>query len=249
MTASPTVHLVGAGPGDPQLLTRRAARLLRSADVVVADQRATGAVLVLAPATAQRHDVGGTGDSPAWSLGRVVDLLVARAVAGHRVVRLVSGDPFVSSGAAVEVAALRARGVSATLTPGVSSATVAPLSAGMVPVAGSTVTIASGAAGAAVPPVDWSAFAEPGSTLVVLTAITGHGDLAPRLTGAGVSASTPVAAVHGAGRPGMQVAHTDLAGLGDIDLPPPITLVVGPMRRGPRVPSGETPGGRRQPPR
>jgi siroheme synthase len=227
VTASPTVHLVGAGPGDPQLLTRRAARLLRAADVVVADRRATDAVLVLAPATAQRHDVGGTGDAPAWSLGRVVDLLAAHAVAGDRVVRLESGDPFVSSRAAAEVAALRARGVTVTFTPGVSSATVAPLAAGMVPVAGSTVTIASGAAGAAAPPVDWSAFAEPGSTLVVLQA--------PGRMAGGVSASTPVAVVHAAGRPGTQVAHTDLAGLGDTHLPAPTTLVIGPMRRGARL--------------
>jgi siroheme synthase len=234
MTAPPTVDLVGAGPGDPQLLTRRAARLLRTADVVVADRRATDAVLALAPATAQVHDVGGTADAPAWSLDRVVDLLAAGAVAGHRVVRLESGDPFVSSRAAAEVSALRARGVTVTVTPGVSSATVAPLAAGMVPVAGTAVTIASGAPGAAEPPVDWSAFAEPGSTLVVLMAPAGYGDLAPRLMAAGVSASTPVAVVHAAGRPGTQVAHTDLAGLGDTPLPSPTTLVVGPMRRGAR---------------
>ena len=236
MTEPPTVHLVGAGPGDPQLLTRRAARLLRSAEVVVADRRATDAVLALAPATAQVHDVGGTADAPAWSLGRVVDLLAAPAVAGHRVVRLESGDPFVSSHAATEVSALEARGVTVTFTPGVSSATVAPLSAGMVPVAGSTVTIASGAAGAAEPPVDWTAFAEPGATLVVLMAPAGHGDLAPRLVSAGVSDSTPVAVVYAAGRPGTQITHTDLAGLSDTHLPSPTTLVVGPMRRGARLP-------------
>jgi uroporphyrin-III C-methyltransferase len=216
------------------LLTRRAARLLRAADVVVADRRATDAVLALAPATAQVQDVGGTADAPGWSLDRLVGLLAAHAVAGHLVVRLESGDPFVSSRAAAEVSALRARGVTVTFTPGVSAATVAPLAAGMVPVAGTTVTIASGAAGAAEPPVDWSAFAEPGSTLVVLMAPAGHGDLAPRLMAAGVSASTPVAVVHAAGRPGTQVAHTDLAGLGDTLLPSPTTLVVGPMRRGAR---------------
>lgn len=234
MTVAPTVHLVGAGPGDPQLLTRRAARLLRSADVVVADGRTPGTVLVLAPATARRYDVGGTADVPLWPLDRVVDLLVAHAGAGHQVVRLESGDPFVASRAAAEVSALHARGVRVTFTPGVSSATVAPLAAGMVPVAGTTVTIASGAAGAAVPEVDWSAFAEPGSTLVVLMAPTGYGDLAPSLTAAGISASTPVAVVHGDGRAGTQVAHTDLGGLGDTHLPAPTTLVVGPMRRGAR---------------
>ena len=91
------VHLVGAGPGDPLLLTRRAARLLAEADVVVADRPSTDAVAALAPPGAERCYVGRTPDGDAWPLRRVVDLLEAHARAGRRVVRLKSGDLFVCS--------------------------------------------------------------------------------------------------------------------------------------------------------
>jgi uroporphyrin-III C-methyltransferase len=227
-TDRPVVDLVGAGPGDPLLLTRRAARLIDAADVVVVDRPSLAPVLALAPPAAERIHVGRTGAGPAWPLDDVADLLAARARAGCRVVRLKSGDPFVCSRGAEEVAALAARGVDCTVTPGVTAATAAPLAAGAG--RGATVTVASGDAdrdpvAAAVP---WEAVADPAASLVVLTGRAAQGAIAGRLIAAGLPATTPAAVVHAAGRPGTRVAATTLAGLGATRLPPPAAFVVGP---------------------
>ena len=228
--AAGVVHLVGAGPGDPLLLTRRAARLLGDADVVVADRRSSDAVVALAPPDAERCYVGRTPEGPAWSLYRIVEMLTDHAAAGRRVVRLKSGDLFVCSRAAEEMAALLARGVRVTTTPGVSAATAAPLAAGSAPPPGTRVTVASGDADDPVlAPVDWEALADPGSTLVVLTGRGHQRSIADRLVAAGLSGTTPAAVVHAAGRSGTRVAPTDLAGLGGTRLPPPATVVIGPM--------------------
>ncbi len=223
------VHLVGAGPGDPLLLARRAARLLGEAEVVVADRRSTDAVVALAPRVAERCYVGRTPDGDAWPLRKVVDMLEAHARAGRTVVRLKSGDLFVCSRAAEEAAALVARGVRVTTTPGVSSATAAPLAAGVVPPPGTPVTIASGDDDPAAVPVAWEALADPGSTLVVLTGRAHQRTIARRLMEAGAAPSTPASVVHAAGRPGTEVVATDLAHVGGTRLPPPAAMVIGPM--------------------
>ncbi len=223
------VHLVGAGPGDPLLLARRAARLLADADVVVADRRSTDAVVALAPPAAERCYVGRTPDGDAWPLRKVVDMLEAHARAGRTVVRLKSGDVFVCSRAAEEAAALVARGVRVTTTPGVSSATAAPLAAGVVPPPGTPVTIASGDDDPAAVPVAWEALADPGSTLVVLTGRAHQRTIARRLMEAGAAPTTPASVVHAAGRPGTEVVATDLAHVGGTRLPPPAAMVIGPM--------------------
>ena len=223
------VHLVGAGPGDPLLLTRRAARLLGEADVVVADRRSTDAVVALAPAAAERCYVGRTPEGDAWPLGKVVDMLEAHARAGRHVVRLKSGDVFVCSRAAEEAAALIARGVRVATTPGVSSATAAPLAAGVVPPPGTAVTIASGDDDPAAVPVAWEALVARGSTLVVLTGRAHQRTIARRLMEAGAASSTPASVVHAAGRPGTEVTAVDLGRVGGTRLPPPAALVIGPM--------------------
>ena len=235
MTGAGVVHVVGAGPGDPMLLTRRAARLLGEADVVVADRRSTDGVAGLAPPTAERCYVGRTPEGPAWPIDRVVEMLAAHASSGRHVVRLKSGDVFVCSRAAEEVAALVARGVRVTTTPGVTAATAAPVAAGVVPTPGTRVTIASGDADPVAAPVDWEALADPGSMLIVLTGRAHRRRIAERLMGAGLAGTTPAAVVHAAGRPGTRVARTDLAGLGSTRLPPPATVVIGPMFGGDRA--------------
>jgi siroheme synthase len=229
VNADGIVHLVGAGPGDPLLLTRRAARLLAGADVVVADRHSTDAVAALAPATAERCYVGRTPEGGAWPLHKIVDLLEEHAAAGRSVVRLKSGDVYVCSRAAEEAAALLARGVRVEATPGVTSATSAPLAAGVVPVVGSQVTIASGDDDPAAAGVAWEELAAPGSTLVVLTGRAHQRTIARRLHDAGLSGATPVSVVHAAGRPGTEVAATDLASVGATRLPPPAAVVIGPM--------------------
>ena len=136
-----TVHLVGIGPGDPLLLTRRAARLLEVADVVVADRRSAEAAIALAPATAARFYVGLADGHAAWPLEQVIDLVEAHARAGRRVVRVKSGDPFVCSRGGEEADALRARGLAVESTPGVTAATAAPLVASLP--LGASVLVAS----------------------------------------------------------------------------------------------------------
>lgn len=234
MTVRGVVHMVGAGPGDPQLLTRRAARLLGAADVVVTDRPAADEVAALAPPTARRCYVGEAVDDPAWPLARIVDLLASHAGRGRQVVRLEAGDLFIGSRAAEEVEALRARGVTVTTTPGVSAATAAALASGTVPVPGTTVTIARDDDDPDAVPVDWDALAEVGATLVAFADGARHHEIAERLLAAGAGAATPVALVRDPTQPGTQVAHTDLHGLGATQASPPATLVIGPVRRGAR---------------
>jgi uroporphyrin-III C-methyltransferase len=234
----PTVHLVGAGPGDPMLLTRRAARLLAAADVVVLDRRSLEPIADLAPSGAERIFVGRADGHPAWDTDAVADLLADRARStgpadrtGPTVVRLKSGDPFVCSRGGEELEALTARGVHVVVTPGVSAATAAPLAAGMP--RGRTVTFLAGNDDPVYPAIDVGALADPAGSLVVLVGRARQGALATSLMAAGLDPTTPAAVVHAATRPGARVVHTTLADLGAHRLPPPATVVVGPARAHP----------------
>lgn len=222
-----TVHLVGAGPGDPLLLTKRAARLLGEADVVVADRRSSDAVVALARQGAEVVHVGRADGHDAWGIDAIVDLLAAHHEAGRTVVRLKAGDPFVCSRGAEEVDALAERGIAVEVTPGVTAATAAPLVAG-VP-RGRTVTIASGDDDPLAPPVDWAAHADPEGSLVVLTGRAHQRSIAEALLAAGLPGATSTSVVHGATRPSQQVVRTTLDQLGATRLPPPAAFVVGPM--------------------
>ena len=202
---TPLVHLVGAGPGDPLLLTRRAADLLARADVVVADRASAGPVLALAPPSAARHHVGRSAAGPAWDLDAIVDLLAAEARLGRTVVRLKSGDPFVCSRGAEEALALAARGVRCEVVPGVTAATAAPLAAGWRP--GRTVTFAAGNADPVQPQLDLAALADPRAALVVLTGRARQANLADGLVAAGLPPTTPAAEVGRSTQPsGMCIA-------------------------------------------
>jgi uroporphyrin-III C-methyltransferase len=220
------VHLVGAGPGDPLLLTRRAADLLARADVVVADRASAAPILALAPAAAARHFVGRTESAPAWDLDAVADLLAAAARLGRTVVRLKSGDPFVCSRGAEEALALAARGIRCEVVPGVSAATAAPLAASWP--RGRSVTIAAGNLDPCQPPLDLAALADPRATLVVLTGRSRQAALAAGLLAGGLPAMTPAAVVHGATRSGQRVQTSTVEALGRTRLPPPAALLIGP---------------------
>ena len=232
-STQPTVHLVGAGPGDPMLLTRRATRLLAEADVVVVDRRSLDPIVALAPPTAERVFVGRADGHPAWDTDAIADLLADRARASPRpvVVRLKSGDPFVCSRGGEEMAALVARGIHVEVTPGVSAATAAPLAAGMA--RGRTVTILAGNDDPVYPVTDIGALADPDGSLVVLVGRARQRHLADALLAAGLDPDTPAAVVHAATRPGARVVHTTLEQLGDHRLPPPATVVIGPARAHP----------------
>ncbi|MCU1500457.1 MAG: hypothetical protein JWM47_4410, partial [Acidimicrobiales bacterium] len=187
---TPVVQLVGAGPGHPGSLTRRAARLLRSADVVVLDRPSLDAVADLAPATAERVHVGLVrGEPGAWSTADVVALLAARARAGHAVVRLKGGDPFVCSRGGEEALALAALGIRVEVTPGVTSASAAAAASGLE--RGPAATIASGNHDPDGPEVDWAgvgAVAAGRGSVVVLTGRAHQRRIAAGLIDAGRAA-------------------------------------------------------------
>lgn len=223
----PVVHLVGAGPGDPTLLTRRGARLLAAADVVVLDRRSLTAIAGLAPTAAERCFVGRTPTGPGWRTEQVVDLLADRARAGLRVVRLKSGDPFVCSRGGEEHLALVERGISCEVVPGVTAATAAPLAAGAP--RGRCVTVLAGNDDPCYPPVDVRGLADPTSSLVVLTGRARQDVLAAELLAAGMPAAAPATVVHAATRSGQRLAACALADLGRTHLPAPATVVIGPV--------------------
>ncbi len=225
-----TVHLVGAGPGDPALLTVAAMELLRAARVVVYDRPSMEAIVALAPADAERHCVGRAPGQRALSQDEVNALLVELGRT-RDVVRLKSGDPFVASRGAEEAAALREAGIAVRVVPGVSAALAAPAAAGiplMLRQLSVTATFVDGNADPAhAEPPDWPALARLGGTLVILT---GRGRIrrtAAALIAGGRDPATPVAAISAAGRPEQRVLRGTLANL-PAPLPPPVTFVVGP---------------------
>ena len=225
-----SVALVGAGPGDPGLLTLRGAELLGRAEVVVYDRLVATELLDLAPAAAERIDVGkGPGQS-----GRQADineLLVVHGRSGRRVVRLKGGDPFVFGRGGEEAEALRRAGVQVEVVPGVTSAFAAPAAAG-IPVTHRTVstsvTVVTGHSGdPSLPGVDWDLLARLDGTLVVLMGMAARGAIAGRLIDAGRDPATPVAVVHWGTTDRQQVVRTTLDGLAAVDLPAPAAIVIG----------------------
>jgi uroporphyrinogen III methyltransferase/synthase len=203
-----TVALVGAGPGDPGLITRRGAELLRGASAVVVDALAAPQLLALCDPGAVVHDAGKRAGRQAMTQAAINALLVDLARGGHRVVRLKGGDPFVFGRGGEECAALREAGVDYEVVPGVSSAIAAPAAAG-IPVThrdwASHVTIVTGHErdDEADPRVDHAALAAllPGGTLIFLMGARSLPRLAVGLLAAGADPATPAAAVQWATDP------------------------------------------------
>ena len=225
-----TVYLVGAGPGDPGLLTRRGAELLAQADVVVHDRLSEISLLDLAPAGAERVDVGKSPGAPV-AQEEINALLVERGLQGQCVVRLKGGDPFVFGRGGEEAQALAAAGVPFEVVPGISAAVAVPAYAG-IPVTHRTLstsfTVVTGHSRHAVDEdVDWDALARAADTIVVLMGVAHRAVIATRLQAGGLPASTPVAAVRWGTRPGQRTVRTTLGELGDVTLEPPVTIVIG----------------------
>jgi uroporphyrin-III C-methyltransferase len=225
-----TVTLVGAGPGDPMLLTAAARAALRAAEVVVYDRPSAAAIVALAPVGAQRRCVGRAPGQRALPQDAVNALLVALGRSGRAVVRLKSGDPFVASRGGEEALALQAAGVAVAVLPGVSSALGAPAAAGiplMLRQLSVTATIVDGNDDPehGTPP-DWELLARLGGTLVILTGRGRIRRIAARLIAGGLPTATPVAAISAGTREAQQVRRGTLGALPP-PLPPPVTFVVG----------------------
>jgi uroporphyrinogen III methyltransferase / synthase len=228
-----TVHLVGAGPGDPGLLTVRALELLRRADVVIYDRLSQESLLDLAPA-AERIDVGKAPGHVRLAQAKINDLLIERGRRGETVVRLKGGDPFVFARGGEEAAALAAAGVPFEVVPGITSAIAVPAYAG-IPVtlrhSSTSVTIVTGheepGTEGAENKVDWEAVARVGGTIVVLMGVARIGRIAAELMAAGRRPDTPVAAVQWGTRPEQRTVRATLSTIADQPLGTPSTIVIG----------------------
>lgn len=203
--AAGVVHIVGAGPGDPDLLTLKALRLLQQADVVIHDRLVSDAVLNHARRDATRISVGKAKGAHSWTQAEINALLVHRAREGQRVVRLKGGDPNLFGRVGEEVAHLRAHGVEVEVVPGITAATAAASAAGF-PLShrglASTVTYVTGhGADDSEPDVDWQAAARSGQTLAIYMGLSRLATIAGRLTENGLAGSTPAAIVESASLP------------------------------------------------
>ena len=212
------VWLVGAGPGDPELLTVKALKLLKAADVVVHDRLIPRAVLDLAGADARLIDVGKRKSRHTLPQDEINRLLVALALEGLTVVRLKGGDPFVFGRGGEELQACRAAGVDCHVVPGVSAGIAAGAMAG-APLThrglAQAVTFVTGhAASGGEPDLDWSALAHPNQTVVIYMGLSTAPVIAARLIGAGRPASTPVLVVERASLPQERRILTTLERLG-----------------------------------
>ena len=223
------VRLVGAGPGDPDLLTLAAVRALEQADVVVHDALVGTGVLALVPPGVELIDVGKRAGRP-FPQEEINSLLVRLGRDGRQVVRLKGGDPFVFGRGGEEALALAAAGVPCSVVPGVTSALSAPALAG-VPVThrgvAAAVTVLTGHRAEGAAPVDWQAAAHLGGTLVVLMGVAERGRIADHLMRGGLPGATPVAVVERASRAGQRVVRTCLADLGSTAVEAPATIVIG----------------------
>jgi uroporphyrin-III C-methyltransferase len=222
------VYLVGAGPGDPRLLTLRGAEVLQRADVVVHDRLAPAALLELAPLAAERVDAGKARGRAAISQDGINRLLIDRARRGLSVVRLKGGDPFVFGRGGEEALALAAAGVPFEVVPGVSAAVAAPAYAG-VPLThrglGASVAVVS--ATLAGGPADLSRVATAVDTLVVLMVAERLGDVCAGLIAAGRPPDEPAAVIASASTGDQQTRTGTLAELAGAEVDPPATLVAG----------------------
>ena len=227
------VYLVGAGPGDPGLLTVRGAEVLARAEVVVYDRLSVAALLALAPAHAERVSVGKARGSAPVPQAAINDLLVAHGRTGREVVRLKGGDPFVFARGGEEAAALAAAGVPFEVVPGITSAVAVPAYAG-VPVThrglATSFTVVTGHEDPwAATETDWEAVARVGGTIVVLMGAATRGAIAERLVAAGMAADTPVAVVRWGTRPEQRTLRGRLGELAGLDVQAPSVIVVGPV--------------------
>ena len=237
IAATGRLWLVGAGPGDPDLLTVAARRLLDTADVIVHDRLVGDAILATIPAGTPRINVGKTGYAGGPDQAEINRRLVDLVRSGHEVVRLTGGDPFVFGRGAEELLALAAEGVDVRVVPGITSGIAGPAAFG-IPVThrglAASVAFVTGAREDDAAAPDWQALAAIDTVVVYMGGRTAA-SVADRLLAAGRAGSTPVAVIVAATTERARIRVTDLAGLaaggaaadlGDRE-PDPVLLVIG----------------------
>jgi uroporphyrin-III C-methyltransferase len=234
------VYLVGAGPGDPELLTVKALRLLRTAEAVLHDDLVAPEILKLLPSTAQIHNVGKRCGKKKILQSEINSLMVALAASGLRVVRLKGGDPLVFGRAGEEIEALRSNTIPFEIVPGVTSA-MGAAAAAQIPLthrraSDALVLITAHRASASRPSgedaADWSKLASSGATLVIYMPGQNYSDIARRLTSAGLSGQTPCAIISRATTKHQRIHRTTVLSLYRApQLASPTLLVVGEVVR------------------
>ena len=238
MNTKGSVTLVGAGPGDPELLTIKAVRAIERADVLLIDDLVNPQVLDYAPAGARVVQVGKRGGCASTPQEFIERLMVAEARAGHHVVRLKGGDPYMFGRGGEERATLRAQGIDVDVIPGISSGLAAPSSIG-IPVTHRSwsqgVTFVTGHGKDAASEPNWQALAQSKLTLVIYMGVARIAAIQAGLLAGGAAADTPVAVVQSATREQQRQLLTTLGqlpqALRDSGLGSPSIIVVGDVVR------------------
>jgi uroporphyrin-III C-methyltransferase len=216
MTSRPCVTLVGAGPGDPELLTVKAVKALRRATVVLVDDLVDAGVLSYLRRSARVIHVGKRGGCASTPQAFIHRLMVAQALRGERVVRLKGGDPFVFGRGGEECDALRAAGIEVEVISGLTAGIAGPAAIG-VPVTDRRhargVALVTGHTGRADDDPDWAALARCGLTLVIYMGVARLDTIAAALRGGGLAAATPAAVVGSAHTPHQRHAFCTLGSL------------------------------------
>ena len=243
-TPTPTagkVWLVGAGPGDPDLLTLRAARLIMRAKLIVHDGLVDPAILALARPEARLVSVAKRRSRHTMPQDAINALLVREALAGTEVVRLKGGDPFIFGRGGEEAEACNAAGVQVEVVPGISAA-IGGAAAAQMPLthrrSASIVTFMAGQC-KGLSEQDWSGLAGRGRTLVIYMGLATAEAIADKLIEDGLAPDMPVAVIENATRPQMRVLRGPLAGLPDLvareKVTSPAVIVIGEVTAEPQI--------------
>jgi len=229
------VFLVGAGPGDPELLTVKALRLLLSADAVLYDELVSPEILKLIPATAQVHNVGKRCGQKKIQQEEINFLMLALADSGLRVIRLKSGDPMIFGRAGEEIEALRRASVDFEIVPGVTAA-LGAAAAAQIPIThrrkSSAVVFITAHQASNSEAAEWKKLASSGATVVIYMPGHNYSEIASKLKSAGLPGHTPCAIVSRATTPEQRMFRTSIA---ELELSPrlsaPTLLIVGDVVR------------------
>lgn len=227
------VYLVGAGPGDPGLLTIKAKTLIESADVVIYDALVSEDILMCLPPSAERIYAGKTTGSHTLSQDTITEILLAKAQEVAVVIRLKGGDPFMFGRGGEEMLALVQAGIEVEVIPGITSGIAAPAYAG-IPLThrdySSSVVFVTGheAAGKYRPQVNWKMLAQAAETLVIYMGVHNLSLISQELLAGGKAPDTPVAVIQWGTTPQQQIHFFTLVTLDPLgELSPPAIVVIG----------------------
>jgi uroporphyrin-III C-methyltransferase len=225
------VYLVGAGPGDPELLTLKAARVLKHADVVLHDELVGKEILRIAPAHADIRNVGKRCGKKNISQDEINFLMVTLAGSGLQVVRLKGGDPLIFGRIGEEIAALRKANIEFEIVPGITAA-LGAAAAAQIPLthrhASHALVFLAGHTASGDDPTNWRALVSLGATVVIYMPGHDYSNIARKLRSAGLSDETPCTIISRATTSNEQVFSSDIENLGNVPhLPAPTLLVIG----------------------